>query len=130
MPLGRNSENLQASRLLEKSRQHLMTVAEEHGIALRQNYNRIAPRLAAQVGRYVHAKQFKRMRKPAQGRVGRCAASGDVWRRAQPAADPGEAAASCRPIRAHIAGSTGDALRASGPHSTRARLITGLFRAD
>lgn len=28
-----------------------------------QNYNRIAPRLAAQVGRYAHVKQFKRMRK-------------------------------------------------------------------
>ena len=29
---------------------------------LRQNYNREAPRLAVQVGRYAHAKQYKRMR--------------------------------------------------------------------
>ena len=40
-----------------------MRVANEHGISLRQNYNRIAPRMAAQVGRYAHAKQFKRMKK-------------------------------------------------------------------
>lgn len=62
------------SRLLEKSRQHLVKVAEEHGIALRQNYNRIAPRLAAQIGRYAHAKQFKRMRRAVRTlrtRVGR-----------------------------------------------------------
>lgn len=51
------------SRLLEKSRQHLVKVAEEHGTALRQNYNRIAPKLAAQIGRHAHTKQFKRMRK-------------------------------------------------------------------
>lgn len=51
------------SRLLDKSRQHLVRAAQEHGIALRQNYNRIAPRLAAQIGRYAHAKQFKRMNK-------------------------------------------------------------------
>lgn len=31
------------SRLLEKSRQHLVKVVEEHGIAPRQNYNRTAP---------------------------------------------------------------------------------------
>lgn len=30
---------------------------------LRQSYARLAPRLAAQVGRYAHARQFKRMRK-------------------------------------------------------------------
>ncbi len=51
------------SKLLERSRQHLVKVAHEHGISLRQNYNRIAPRLAAQIGRYAHAKQFKRMKK-------------------------------------------------------------------
>lgn len=62
------------SRLLEKSRQHLVRVANEHGISLRQNYNRIAPRMAAQVGRYAHAKQFKRMKKALRAlrtRVGR-----------------------------------------------------------
>jgi IS5 family transposase len=51
------------SKLLERSRQHLVKVARKHGIALRQNYNRTAPRLAAQIGRYAHAKQFKRMNK-------------------------------------------------------------------
>ena len=51
------------SRLLEKSRQHLVKAAEEHGLHLRQNYNRTALRLAAQTGRYAHAKQFKRMKK-------------------------------------------------------------------
>ena len=47
------------SRLLDKSRQHLVKVAEDNGLRLRQNYNRVAPRLAAQIARYAHAKQFK-----------------------------------------------------------------------
>jgi len=51
------------SRLLEKSRQHLVKAAQAHGLKLRQNYNRTGPRLAAQIGRYAHAKQFKRMHK-------------------------------------------------------------------
>ncbi len=51
------------SRLLDKSRQHLVNAAEDHGLRLRQNYNRVVPRLAAQIGRYAHAKQFKRMKK-------------------------------------------------------------------
>ena len=62
------------SRLLEKSRQHLVKLAGEHNIALRQNYNRIGPRMAAQIGRYAHAKQFKRMKKALRAlrtRVGR-----------------------------------------------------------
>lgn len=62
------------SRLLERSRQHLVKLADEHGIALRQNYNREAPRIAAQIGRYAHAKQFKRMHKAVKilkTRVGR-----------------------------------------------------------
>ncbi|WP_406626394.1 IS5 family transposase [Acidovorax sp. SDU_ACID1] len=62
------------SRLLDKSRQHLVKVAEEHGLRLRQNYNHVAPRLAAQIGRYAHAKQFKRMHKAVRTlrtRVGR-----------------------------------------------------------
>ncbi|MDA8522945.1 IS5 family transposase [Acidovorax sp. NCPPB 4044] len=49
------------SRLLDKSRQHLVKAAQDNGLRLRQNYNRVAPRLAAQIGRYAHAKQFKRM---------------------------------------------------------------------
>ncbi len=51
------------SRLLELSRQRLVKLAIEQGLSLRQNYNRQAPRLAAQIGRYAHAKQFKRMKK-------------------------------------------------------------------
>jgi IS5 family transposase len=50
------------SRLLERSRQHLVKLAGTLGITLRQNYNREAPRLAAQAGRYAHAKQYRRMK--------------------------------------------------------------------
>ena len=62
------------SRLLERSRQHMVKFAQDHGLHLRQNYNREAPRLATQVGRYAHAKQYKRMRaaiKTLRTRVGR-----------------------------------------------------------
>jgi len=38
-------------------------LADDNGIELRQNYNRDAPRLTLQVGRYAHAKQYKRMKK-------------------------------------------------------------------
>ncbi|SNT15442.1 IS5 family transposase [Antarctobacter heliothermus] len=51
------------ARLYEKARRQLVTLADEGGITLRQNYNRLAPRLAMQIGRYAHARQFKRMRK-------------------------------------------------------------------
>ena len=62
------------SRLLERSRQHLVKAAGEHGLSMRQSYARIAPRLAAQVGRYAHARQFRRMRaalRMLRSRVGR-----------------------------------------------------------
>ncbi len=62
------------SRLLERSRQHLVKFAKDNGLSLRQNYNREAPRLATQIGRYAHAKQYKRMRgalKTLRTRVGR-----------------------------------------------------------
>lgn len=62
------------SRLLEKSRQHLVKLADEQGLTLRQNYNRQGPRMAAQIGRYAHAKQYRRMRrmvKTLKTRVGR-----------------------------------------------------------
>ena len=58
--------------------------AQDHGLPLRQNYNREAPRLAAQIGRYAHARQFQRMRREIRkprtwlGRVIR-----DVERKAQ-----------------------------------------------
>ncbi len=51
------------SRLLERCRVHLVKAAARHGLTLRQNYNRIAPRLSSQIGRYAHAKQYKRMRR-------------------------------------------------------------------
>jgi transposase, IS5 family len=51
------------SWLLERARAQLVDLAREAGIALRQSYARLAPRLAAQVGRYAHARQFRRMRK-------------------------------------------------------------------
>ena len=50
------------SRLLERGRQHLVKLAGVLGLTLRQNYNRKAPRLAIQVGRYAHARQYRRMR--------------------------------------------------------------------
>lgn len=51
------------SRLYERARAQLVDLARDAGIELRQTYARLAPRLAAQVGRYAHAKQFRRMRK-------------------------------------------------------------------
>ena len=62
------------SALLEKGRQHLVKLANDNDIKLRQNYNREAPRLTRQIGRYAHAKQYKRMRraiKTLKTRVGR-----------------------------------------------------------
>jgi hypothetical protein len=46
---------------VHRSRQHLVKLVDTHGIELRQNYNCEAPRMALKVGRYAHAKQFKRM---------------------------------------------------------------------
>ena len=51
------------SRLYERAREQLVALAQEVGVELRQSYARLAPRLALQVGRYAHARQFKRMRK-------------------------------------------------------------------
>ncbi len=51
------------ARLYETARRKLVGLAREAGLSLRQNYNRLGPRLAGQVGRYAHARQFKRMRK-------------------------------------------------------------------
>lgn len=51
------------ARLYERARKQLVALAAEAGLTLRQNYNRLAPRLVRQVGRYAHARQFKRMRK-------------------------------------------------------------------
>ncbi len=51
------------ARLYEKARAKIVALAQEAGVQLRQTYARKAPLLAAQVGRYAHARQFKRMRK-------------------------------------------------------------------
>lgn len=51
------------ARLYERARDQLVSLAQEAGVELRQSYARLAPRLALQVGRYAHAKQFKRMSK-------------------------------------------------------------------
>ncbi len=51
------------ARLYETARRKLVRLAREAGLSLRQNYNRLGPRLAGQIGRYAHARQFKRMRK-------------------------------------------------------------------
>ena len=62
------------ARLYERARAQLATLAQEAGVDLRQTYARLAPRLALQVGRYAHAKQFRRMRnalKTLKGYAGR-----------------------------------------------------------
>ena len=51
------------ARLYERAREQLVALAQQAGVELRQSYARLAPRLALQVGRYAHARQFKRMRK-------------------------------------------------------------------
>lgn len=51
------------SALSQKSRILLIKVARQYGLSLRQNYCRLAPRLVRQVAQYVHARQFKRMRR-------------------------------------------------------------------
>ena len=55
-------------------REHLVKAAARHGFKLRQNYNREAPHLARQMGRYAHAKWYKRMKKALsklRSRIGR-----------------------------------------------------------
>jgi len=64
-------------KLLECARRRLVRLARRNGFELRQNYNRVAPRLAIQVGRYAHARQHKHTKsslKQLRALVGR------VWR--------------------------------------------------
>jgi len=49
------------AKLLLVAIQQLGKLAKEHGLPLRQSYARVAKRAAIKVGRYAHAKQFKRM---------------------------------------------------------------------
>ena len=51
------------SALLEKCRGQLVAFMQKQALRIRQTYSRFGPRLAQQIGRYVHAKQFKRMRR-------------------------------------------------------------------
>jgi transposase, IS5 family len=77
----------------ERCREHLVKAAARNGLKLRQNYNREAPRLGLQIGRYAHAKQYKRMRKALRtlrSRVGR--EMRDVERQVAQVADSGRAA--------------------------------------
>ena len=41
----------------------MVKLTSDNNIALRQNYNREGLSLVAQVGRYAHAKQYRRMKK-------------------------------------------------------------------
>ena len=51
------------SKLLNRSREHLVRLAKDQGITLRQSYHRKGPQAALKAGRYAHAQQFKRMRR-------------------------------------------------------------------
>ena len=65
------------SKLLNRGREQLVKLAAEAGMTLRQNYNRVAPKLSGKIARYAHAKQYQRMRshlKKLKTLVGR------VWR--------------------------------------------------
>jgi len=62
------------AKLLDAARCKLVRLADDHGINLRQNYNRVGKRLVRQIGGYAHARQFRRMRaalKKLNTRVGR-----------------------------------------------------------
>ena len=48
------------SRLYNRSRERLVMLAAEHGIALRQSYCRLGPQALLNAGRYLHARQGKR----------------------------------------------------------------------
>jgi len=50
-------------KLYERCRQHLVRLADQHDLKLRQNYNRKAPCLLMMANRYSHARQMKRQRK-------------------------------------------------------------------
>ena len=51
------------SALLLKVLQKMVALMRDNGLPVRQSYARVAPRLAQKIGRYAHAKQFKRMRR-------------------------------------------------------------------
>ena len=51
------------SALLLKLLVKMIALMKKHRLSIRQSYARKAPRLAQQIGRYAHAKQYKRMRR-------------------------------------------------------------------
>ncbi len=51
------------SRLLLRVLEKMVMLMKGHGLKIRQSYARNAPRLAQKIGRYAHAKQYKRMRR-------------------------------------------------------------------
>ena len=51
------------ARLLNRCREQLVRLAKTHGLSLRQSYSRKGRTAALMVGRYAHARQFKRMRR-------------------------------------------------------------------
>ena len=51
---------------LEKARENLVKLSKEHGIKLRQNYNRVGPQYVLMASRYAHAKQFFYLRSEAR----------------------------------------------------------------
>jgi len=62
------------AKLLDAARRKLVRLADDHGIVLRQNYNRVGKHLVRKIGGYAHARQFRRMRaalKKLNIRVGR-----------------------------------------------------------
>lgn len=62
------------SKLLVKVLNQMVRLMQKQGLSIRQSYSRTAARMAQQIARYAHAKQFKRMRrllKALQTRVGR-----------------------------------------------------------
>ena len=50
------------SKLLNRGREQLVKLVAEAGMTLRQNYNRVAPKLAGKIARHAHARQYQRMR--------------------------------------------------------------------
>ncbi len=51
------------AKLYHKSRQLLVAIAHDHSITLRQTYDKACDDLMPKIGRYGHAKQYKRMKK-------------------------------------------------------------------
>ena len=51
------------SKLLLKIMQKMIALMQREGLSIRQSYARTAPRMTEKIGRYAHARQFKRMRR-------------------------------------------------------------------